>query len=190
MIAVGCSTGGPHVLKSIFSRLDARFNLPILLVQHIAGGFVNGFADWLAESCRRPVMVGGAGVVPEPGSIYLAPDEAHMGLDGHGRISLYRPGVKTGLCPSVNYLFQSVAASAGPRAVGIILTGMGRDGAEGLKEMKERGALTIAQDKESAIVYGMPGEAVKLGAADLVLAPERIAAVLNGLAPFETRYKS
>lgn len=179
VVAMGASTGGPHVLKTILSGLSTDFTLPILLVQHIAAGFVKGFADWLREATGRDVKVAQAGELIVGGRVYVAPDGAHMGMDGHRRIVLTQAEAAAGICPSVNHLFRSVVRVVRDRAVGVLLTGMGRDGAEALKVMKEQGALTLAQDKETSIVHSMPGEAIKLGAVDVVLGPDGIAAVLN-----------
>jgi two-component system chemotaxis response regulator CheB len=179
VVAIGASTGGPPVLKEILSRLGKDFPLPLLIVQHIASGFVGGFAQWLSGASDIPVRIASHGELPLPGHGYMAPDGFHLGLSEGLRIALSDdPPECNGLRPSVAYLFRSVATTVGPRAVGILLTGMGRDGAEELKLMKDRGAITIAQDEESSVVHGMPGEAIKLGAAMYVLSPEGIAAML------------
>jgi two-component system chemotaxis response regulator CheB len=148
-------------------------------------GFIRGFAESLAQSCKLFVQVAYDSETLKPGHVYLAPDGVQMGVkkgDRNGRIALIPDELEDGLRPSISYLFRCIARTYGKNAAGVLLTGMGRDGAEGLKLMKLNGALTIAQDKESSIVHGMPAEAIKLGAADYVLPPDRIAATLADLA--------
>ncbi|MCZ7402804.1 MAG: chemotaxis-specific protein-glutamate methyltransferase CheB [Candidatus Methanoperedens sp.] len=181
LVAIGASTGGPPVLQTILSKLPGNFPVPVLIVQHMAAGFIQGFMEWLGQTSSLPVHVATHGEFILPGHVYLAPDGFAMKPDRYGRISLARGEIENGLCPSVSYLFRSVAEVFGKNAVGILLTGMGKDGAEELKLMKEKGAITIAQDKESSVVHGMPGEAINLDAAMYVLSPEKIAAVLSGL---------
>jgi two-component system chemotaxis response regulator CheB len=181
VVAIGASTGGPPVIAAIISELPKDFRAPLLIVQHIAPGFVRGFADWLANSCRFPVMIAAQHELPLPGHAYVAPDGVHMGVDAVGRIVLKEAEPENGLRPAVSYLFRSVAEVFGKNIVGVLLTGMGKDGAYELKMMKEKGAITIAQDKESCVVYGMPGEAVNLNAATYVLSPPKIAEILARL---------
>ena len=181
VVAIGASTGGPPVIEAILSGLPKDFRAPLLIVQHIAPGFVQGFADWITHSSRFPVKIAVQGESPLPGHAYVAPDGIHMGMDNSGRIVLAKSEPENGLRPSVSYLFRSVAEVFGKNIVGVLLTGMGKDGAYELKMMKEKGAITIAQDKESCVVYGMPGEAVNLNAATYVLSPPKIAELLAGL---------
>jgi len=181
IVAIGASTGGPPVIEMILSGLPKDFNAPILIVQHIAPGFVQGFADWLANSCRFPVRIATNREVSLPGHAYIAPDGVHMGLDTSGRILFEEGEPENGLRPSVSHLFRSVGKVFGKSAIGVLLTGMGKDGAYELKMMKEKGSITITQDEESCIVYGMPGEAVNLNAATYVLSPPKIAELLSGL---------
>jgi two-component system chemotaxis response regulator CheB len=181
LVAIGASTGGPVVLRTILSELPRDLRAPILVVQHISAGFTEGFAEWLAQSSGIPVRVAVDGECPLPGHVYVAPDGLHMKVEHGGRIALSRDRPENGHRPSVSYLFRSVAAVAGRRAIGVLLTGMGRDGAEELKLMKDKGAVTIAQDQESSVIHGMPGEAIGLDAATYVLSPDRIAAALADL---------
>ena len=181
VVAIGASTGGPPVLQKILSGLPRDLPVPLLIVQHIAPGFVQGFAEWLSGAAHFPVHIASHDEVPLPGHGYVPPDGLHMGVGNGPRIVLSGHPPENGLRPSVAYLFRSIAQVLGPGAVGVLLTGMGRDGAEGLKIMKENGAITIAQDEESSVVHGMPGEAIKLGAATHVLPPEGIAAMLAAL---------
>lgn len=178
VVAIGASTGGPPVLETILAGLPNDFPVPVLIVQHIAAGFLAGLAEWLTRTTRLPVHIASHGEPLRPARVYLAPDGVHMGMDANGRIVLSKADSEGGLCPSVAHLFHSVANVCGPNAVGILLTGMGRDGAEELKQMKDRGALTLAQDEQSSVVHGMPGEAIRLGGATHVLAPPALAATL------------
>jgi two-component system, chemotaxis family, protein-glutamate methylesterase/glutaminase len=177
-VAIGASTGGPAVIEAILSELPKDFRAPLLIVQHISSGFVQGFTDWLTTSCRFPVKIAEQGESTLPGHAYVAPDGVHMGIEANGKIILCESEHENGLRPSVSYLFRSVAEAFGKSSVGVLLTGMGKDGVEELKLMKEKGAITIAQDKESCVVYGMPGEAVKMNAATYVLSPVKIASAL------------
>lgn len=181
VVAIGASTGGPVVIHSILAALPAEFPIPLLVVQHMAEGFIGGFCEWLANSSALTVKLAIRGERISAGTAYVAPGGIEMGVDGQGMITFTpaRPGQN--LCPTVSHLFHSIAERYGQHAIGILLTGMGSDGALGLKEMKEKGALTIAQDQESCVIYGMPGEAVKLKAAQHVLPPASIIAMLLAL---------
>jgi len=181
VVAIGASTGGPVVVQAILASLPVDFPVPLLVVQHMAGEFIPGFSEWLARSCAIRVKVAVQGEFIAPGTAYVAPGGTDMGVDGQGRVTLIRGKAGQSLCPSVNHLFHNMAERFGQHAVGILLTGMGSDGAPGLKEMKEQGALTIAQDEASSVIYGMPGEAVKLKAAQHVLSPDSIIAMLRAL---------
>lgn len=178
VIGIGASTGGPPVLHTILSALPEKFPVPILVVQHIAKGFLSGLVDWLNGATRLNALVAGDGIVPEPGCVYLAPDDFHLGLDPYGRVSLSRREPENGLRPAVSYLFRSLAETYGQNAVGILLTGMGKDGAAELRQMKDKGSMTIVQDRESSVVHGMPGEAISLGAAVQILPASRISDAL------------
>ncbi|MDE1146516.1 MAG: chemotaxis-specific protein-glutamate methyltransferase CheB [Azospirillaceae bacterium] len=175
VIAIGASTGGPVALQAILAGLPAGFPIPLMAVQHISPGFVSGFADWLASGSALPVHVAKAGEVPLPGHFYLAPDNAHMGLANDGTIKLDAGPPENSARPAVSYFFRSVNRVHGARAVGVLLSGMGVDGALELREMRDAGAMTFAQNKESSIVHGMPGAAIALGGATSVLKPEEIA---------------
>ena len=173
MVAIGSSTGGPPVLKTIFQLLPGDFPLPILVVQHITAGFLEGMVEWLDKECPLSVGIPRDGEWVQPGKVYFAPDNHHMGVREGGVIFLNTDPPENGLRPSVSSLFRSVARSYGRFAVGVLLTGMGKDGARELKEMKDAGAVTLAQDKESCVVFGMPGEAVKIGGASSYPCPGR-----------------
>ena len=177
-VAIGASTGGPPALQKVLSGLPRPFPLPLLIVQHIAAGFLPGLVDWLAEAAGQPVHIAVGGDQPLPGHAYLAPDGVHMGLSSTGRILLSRSEPENRLRPAVSHLFRSVADRYGHSCVGVLLTGMGTDGARELKLMCDRGAVTIAQDEATSVVHGMPGEAIRLGGATYVLPLDRIAPTL------------
>ena len=190
IVALGASTGGPPVLRTILAALPKDFPAPVVIVQHMAAGFVRGFVEWLAQSSALPVHLATHGELILPGHVYIAPDECHMELERGGRIALTKDEPENGLRPSVSHLFRSISEIYGRGAVAGLLTGMGRDGAEELRRLKEKGAVTFAQDKDSSVVHGMPGEAIRLDAAMLVLPPDKIAAVLTNLANNRDRTES
>ena len=179
-ITIGTSTGGPIVLKTILSLLPPDFP-PMLIVQHISPGFIQGLAEWLTAVTHRLISVATDGQLPERGHVYFAPDHHHMGISKTEHIFLSPNGSGSELCPSVDFLFNSVASVIKDNAMGILLTGMGSDGALGLKKMKEQGAITIAQNKETSLIYGMPNQAIKVGAAKYILTPEDIAETISSL---------
>jgi two-component system chemotaxis response regulator CheB len=189
LVAIGASTGGPIALKAILSDLPKDFPLPILIVQHIAAGFTAGFSEWLAQSSGFPVRVATDGEPALPGHAYVAPDGYQMSISAGGFVILSDDAPENGHRPSVSHLFRSVAAAAGRNGVGVLLTGMGKDGAEELKLMKQRGALTIVQDPESCVIHGMPGAAISLHAETYVLPPSAIAQTLSGLCVTYTKEK-
>ncbi len=181
IVTIGASTGGPLVLQKILYGLPKNLSVPLLIVQHISKGFTEGFVEWLKTTTNFPLHIASHGEHPIPGHGYIAPDNFHMGIENGPRIALSNHGLENGLRPSVAYLFRTAAQVFGSRAVGVLLTGMGRDGADELKLMKENGAITIVQDKESSVVHGMPGEAMKLNAATYILSPEDITLTLTAL---------
>src|ERR1700704_4872093 len=178
VIGIGASTGGPPVLQTILSGLPQGFPVPLLIVQHIARGFLPGMVEWLSQTTGLRVHIAAHGATPLPGHAYVAPDDFHLAADARGYMVLAREEAESGLRPAVSYLFRSLADSFGANAVGVLLTGMGKDGAVELKWMKDHGAHTIAQDRESSIVHGMPGEAIELGAATQILPADKIAGAL------------
>ncbi len=184
IVAIGASTGGPTVLAEILGALPVDFPVPILAVQHIAPGFTPGLAEWVGRETALRVKLAEPGEPAQPGTLYLAPHGSQMGIGPDGRIRLTRPEpteAEQGFCPSVSHLFDTVARSFGRAALGILLTGMGQDGAAGLLALRQAGGVTIAQDEATSVIFGMPGEAVRLGAAQYVLAPGQIADLLRGL---------
>jgi two-component system chemotaxis response regulator CheB len=167
IVAMAASTGGPPALAEVLGRLGG-LKAPVLVVQHLHPDFIDGFVAWMARASALPVQPAAHGAVVQRGGVYIAPAGSHLRLGREGRLtlgaeprSLHRP--------SADVLFESVAAQAGPRAVGVLLTGMGDDGARGLLALRNAGGLTIAQDEASSAVYGMPRAAVALDAADRVL---------------------
>lgn len=182
VVGIGASTGGPLALQTILAALPREFPLPLLVVQHIAKGFLPGMADWLRLTSGLQVQIGAHGILAQPGHVYLAPDDFHMGYGAGGRIVLARGPAENGLRPSVGFLFRSLAETCGAQALGVLLTGMGKDGAVELKRMREAGAFTIVQDSASSVVHGMPGEAIALGAAQHVAPADKIADLLVTLA--------
>ncbi|MEW9799457.1 protein-glutamate methylesterase/protein-glutamine glutaminase [Alteromonas sp. CYL-A6] len=170
IIAVGASTGGTEAIKTFLLSLPA--NAPaVVITQHMPPGFTKTFANRLNALCKVTVAESQGGERLLPGFVYIAPGDIHMGIEKSGadyRTVLIDSERVSGHKPSVDVLFRSVSKSAGKNAIGIIMTGMGKDGAAGLYDMKLSGGYTIAQDEASCVVYGMPGEAVKLGAASVV----------------------
>jgi len=182
LIAIGASTGGPPVLQSLLVSLTPKFPIPVVIVQHIAPGFLSGMADWLEKTTGFSVGIPKHGDVLMPGKAYLAPDGFQMGVRRDGAIQLVNAPRENSLKPSVSFLFRSVAKEFGEQAVGVLLTGMGRDGADELLAIRKAGGITFAQDKESSVVHGMPGEAIVLGGACYVEPPLEIARLLVSLA--------
>lgn len=177
--AIGISTGGPQSLKVLLSHLPADLPAGILIVQHMSDGFISGLAEWLDSSTPLRVRVARDGEKLQPGTVLFAPDGRHLRMDSAGRIRLSPPPEpRKGHIPSIDVMMKSVADSYGPRAVGVIMTGMGRDGVEGIKAIKRAGGMTISQDEESSIVFGMNREAIKTGSVDVVLPLEMIAGEL------------
>lgn len=180
-ICMGASTGGPPVIQEILAGLPAGIPAPILVVQHITPGFGAGFVTWLNNTTAMPVHMASQGELPLPGHVYIAPDNMHLELAADGRLIQTSHELCNGVRPSVSRLFRSAIPVFGQNVLGILLTGMGRDGAEELKHMRDAGAITIAQDQASSVVFGMPGEAVKLRGATHILPAHSIAAMIISL---------
>jgi two-component system chemotaxis response regulator CheB len=189
LVAVGASTGGPGAVLSILQDLPRDFPLPLLVVIHLSPLFGAGFAEWLdGVSPVRVSFARHGGPIPAPGEcrVILAPPDQHL-VAGNGELRLTREAERHSCRPSVDVLFESVAREFGPAAAGCLLTGMGRDGAAGLLAMRQAGAVTLAQDETTSVVYGMPREAARLGAAARILPLEQIAPALAELA--KTRFR-
>lgn len=179
VVGIVASTGGPVALAKILEGIPADFPCGIAIVQHIAPGFVDSLTRWLRSVTKVDVRVAANGETLRPGSALLAPDGQHLTLSPFGRVTLEKGPLVDGHLPSGTKLLDSLARSYRGDAIGVVLTGMGRDGAAGLSELRARGGLTIAQDEESSAVYGMPKAAKELGAAQLVLPLSQIARTLR-----------
>lgn len=185
-VLVGASTGGPIVLQTLLAGLPKNFPLPVLMVQHMTPGFTQGFVEWLSNSSRFPVRTAVDGELLQSGKAYVAPDGFHLGIASDLRAILSSDPPEHGMRPSVSFLFRSALAALKGNVLGVILTGMGQDGVTELKHLKDAGAITIAQDAESSVVHGMPGHAIKAGAATYVLSPDNIPKTLISLVgPYE-----
>jgi two-component system chemotaxis response regulator CheB len=176
LVAIGASTGGTEALREVLEAMPA--DAPgIVVVQHMPEGFTRAFAERLDQICVIDVKEAAAGDQVRPGRALIAPGDQHLRVHRGGGgyvVELNREPLVSRHRPSVDVLFRSVAAAAGARAVGVIMTGMGADGASGLLEMKRAGAATIAQDEASSVVFGMPKEAIARGAVDEVVPLSRI----------------
>ena len=179
VIGIASSTGGPSALAAVLGPLPADFPIPVLVVQHITPSFVVGLAAWLGRETPLRVSVAAHGDIAQPGTVLLAPDGYHMQVNARQVVELSKAPPYKGLRPSANYLFRSMVRPYGPRALGVVLTGMGDDGAEGLEALHQAGGLTLAQDEESCVVYGMPREAAVRNAVDQVLSPAQISLALS-----------
>lgn len=182
LIAIAASAGGPVALKALLQGLDPAPPWPLVLVQHIAQGFLPSFCSWLGSLSPLPVVIAEADQSLAPGVLYLAPDGLHLMFTPSRRVQLQPCAAQESLCPSANQLFRSVARQFARQAIGIQLSGMGRDGAEGLLELRRAGGLTLAQEPASAVIDSMPQAAIDLGAVRQNLPPEGIATLLNAIA--------
>ena len=175
IVAIGVSTGGPQALQVLFSKIPANFPACILVVQHIAPGFIQGLADWLGQTTSLHFQVARSGDTPKPGVVFFAPDGVHMTVDDQNRIVLKEDVTKKMVhVPSIDVMMQSVAEVYQESAVGVIMTGMGRDGVEGISAIKSSGGYTIAQDEKTSAIYGMNKIAVDQGLIKRVLSLEYI----------------
>ena len=181
IVVIGASTGGPPVLHHILTHMPGDFPIPIAIVQHIAAGFLPGMVDWLSKETRLTLKIAGNRDILSPGEVCFAPEDDNMAIESNGRISIRRAAGTGRHKRPITCLFESVANTFGPRAVGILLTGMGSDGAAGLLEMIRRGAQTVVQDRETSTVFGMPAEAIKLDAAQYVMSPVEITDFMKSL---------
>jgi two-component system, chemotaxis family, protein-glutamate methylesterase/glutaminase len=184
IIAIGGSTGGPAAIVEILRELPAGFPIPILLVIHISEPFGTAFAEWLDGLSKLPVRCAQDGEpLPLPGQsgVLMAPPGFHLAVE-HARLRLTSGPERNSCRPSVDVLFESLAQEHGDETTACLLTGMGRDGAAGLLALRHAGALTIAQDEASSVVFGMPKEAIRMGAACRVLALDEIAPALAAVA--------
>lgn len=181
LTAIGVSTGGPQILNKMLPLIPKDYGLPIVIVQHIPKGFLEGMINWLNKKTQLPIKIAEDGEKLEKGNIYFCPPEYNLGISKNLKVELKSDVAGFSVKPSISYLFRTVRKSLKHEAIGILLTGMGKDGAEELALMKEEGALTIIQDEKSSIVFGMPGEAFKLNAHKYILPPENIVKKLISL---------
>lgn len=181
LVGIVSSTGGPQALVQLLGSLGTGFPLPILLVQHITTSFLEGFVSWLAGVTPFMVRIGHNGEVPQPGTVYVPPPDRHLTLK-NGALALLDTPPLHSQKPSGSVLLSSIAKDLGHRAIGVVLTGMGSDGADGMAEMHRAGAHTIAEDESTCVVFGMPAAAAKLGAVKDMLPLPRIAPRLLELA--------
>jgi two-component system chemotaxis response regulator CheB len=181
IVAIAASTGGPIAVKTLLHGLGAGFPLPILLAQHISRGFVGSLAEWLQKASGLPVTIARPSEQLLPGHVYLAPESHHLSVfvPGYPANRPIRPEDR--YCPSGDILFETVATVYGRRAIGVILTGMGDDGARGLHGLRAAGSRTLAQDEASSVVYGMPRAALEIGAAEQILPLAHLAEAIRGL---------
>jgi two-component system chemotaxis response regulator CheB len=177
-IVIGASTGGPQALHTLLTQLPDHLAVPIFCVQHISEGFLQGLVNWLAAECRLPVKIAQASALPLPGVIYFAPERSHLEFGRQGQFCCTAAAPVDGHCPSVTVMLRSAAQHYGSGVIGILLTGMGRDGATGMQDVALAGGITIAQDEQSSVVFGMPREAIALGAVKHVLSIDTMPTVL------------
>lgn len=178
LFAIGASTGGPQALHTILTQLPRNFPVPIVCVQHISEGFLQGLVSWLDGECHLSVKVAASGELPQAGTVYFAPERYHLELNSSGRFAYSHTAPLSGHRPSVTVTFESIARFYGANSAGVLLTGMGRDGADGMYAIANQGGLTIAQNQDSCVVFGMPAEAIALGAAQHILPIQEIASFL------------
>jgi two-component system chemotaxis response regulator CheB len=164
VLGIGASTGGPNAVVQVLKDLGADFPLPMLIVQHMMPSFLLGFVSWLDGAVPGHALIAQHGVIPVPGTAYLAPADFHLRIDGD-RLRLTQAAPVSLQRPSATVMFQSMAETVGSAGVGVLLTGMGDDGADGLLELRRTGGYTIAEHESTAVVYGMPKAAVDRGAA-------------------------
>jgi two-component system chemotaxis response regulator CheB len=180
-VCIGGSTGAPALISDLLAALPADYPIPIVVAQHIAVGFIQGMVDWLGSIVDLRVELAAARSVLKPGLVLVAPDDSHLIIRPNGRIRIIPSKPSETHTPSIDVLFQSAAEAFGPSGLGIILSGMGKDGVQGLLDMRKTGAVTVAQSEESSVIYGMPDEAVKFQAASLQMDPPDMIGLLKEL---------
>jgi two-component system, chemotaxis family, protein-glutamate methylesterase/glutaminase len=177
-IAIGASTGGPQAIHKIITSLPPNFPVPIICAQHIGDGFLAGLISWLKEDSQLNVKVAQIGETPAPGTVYFAPERAHLEFDAQGKFIYSNFVTATGTCPSIDTLFRSVARIYGRSSVGMLLTGMGTDGVVGMEAISAAAGKTIAQDEQSCLVFGMSKLAIAAGKVEHVMNLTEIAPFL------------
>lgn len=181
LFAIGASAGGPAALAGLLKTLPANLSVAIVVIQHLDESFATGLSEWLGSQISLPVRIARANDLPEPGVVNIPGRDDHLVLTSSGRLDYTAEPKNNAYRPSVDVFFESVVNHWSASAAGVILTGMGRDGAHGLKRMRERGFPTIAQDRASSAVYGMPKAAAELGAAAQILPLTKISSALMQL---------
>ena len=181
IVSVAASTGGPAALYRLLERLPPDADAPVAVVQHIADGFAPGLVAWLGSGTPLPVKLAEDGEPLLAGTVYVAPDRRHLEVTAQRTVSLSQAPPVAGFRPSATALFRSVAASYGPSAAGVVLTGMGSDGLDGVRALREAGGRVLAQDEATSVVFGMPGVVVAAGLADFVAPVHELAVELTRL---------
>jgi two-component system, chemotaxis family, protein-glutamate methylesterase/glutaminase len=184
MLAIGSSTGGPPALFEILSKFPANFPLPIVCIQHISEGFLTGLVQWLDDSVPLKVTIAKQNEMPAPGNVYFSEEDKHLVIDSHGRFQFSTDAPYKSHRPAVNVTFEAFGRFYNKELLAILLTGMGDDGATGLKVIKDREGFTIAQDEKTCVVFGMPRVAIELNAAREVLSLDHIASRVKQLVGF------
>jgi two-component system chemotaxis response regulator CheB len=181
VVAIGASSGGPRVIEALLSSLPSTYALGIVVVQHMTDGFTTSMLRWLQERCALQIKVAEEGDAIVPRRVLFTPETLHMVVGIGGRVHLSDAEPVNGHRPSIDVTFQSVARVYGARSAGVLLTGMGSDGAQGLLAIRNAGGVTMAQDEESSPIFGMPRAAIEIGAAQQVMSPTGIIRSLNAL---------
>lgn len=182
IVCIGGSTGAPTVIVEILSALPATYPVPIIVAQHISKGFAKKMCTWLNSAMALTVKMATEKTIPTPGEVLICPDDLHLSFVRKKRIQLHSPKIKGGHIPNIDLLFSSVAATYGSSAVAVILSGMGKDGANGLLQLKKKSAFTIGQTEETSVIYGMNKVAQDMGAVSIQLPPLEIAHTLIEIA--------
>jgi len=181
ILTIGASTGGPPAICCILKNFVPGFPLPILIVQHIFSGFTEGMINWLSKNCSIKVKLAENGEKVAEGVAYFPPCDFHLGIDNSHRIILSKEPPIGGHRPSVDFMMRHVARVFKGKCIGILLTGMGKDGTEGLRAIKQQGGKTIVQDEETSVIFGMPKSAINAGVADIVCPLEKIPSTVINL---------
>jgi two-component system chemotaxis response regulator CheB len=181
VLAIASSTGGPQALQRLLADLPRDFRVPILIVQHISDGFTGGLASWLSSSVALRIKLAESGEILRPSTVYLAPEGSHLGVTSQRQALLSTEPPISGFRPSGTFLFKSVAEVYGATTLAVILTGMGEDGVQGLRDVRKAGGKIVAQDEATSVVFGMPAAAIRAGLADLVLPLPEMARQLTDL---------
>lgn len=181
VVAIASSTGGPRALAQIFSGMRAGFPLPIVVAQHISDGFVSGLVEWLDSVTPVKVKFAADGELLQENHIYFAPERMHITVKANGRLALADAALEDLLHPSCDLLLASAGEAFGAQSLGVILTGMGDDGVQGLRSMRQRGGYTVAQDESTSVVFGMPKVAIDNGLIDKVCPLGEIGGLLQQL---------